>query len=132
MAHWVPYNANPAGNRNIDCTVRAISVALGQSWHQTYAELFVKGFIAKMMPETNVVWRNYLRRKGFGRATIPDTCPDCYTVGDFADEHPTGVYVLGTGDHAVAVVSGNVIDTFDSRGMPALYYYYRKEDTPHE
>lgn len=127
MATWIPYNANPAGHRDIDCTIRAISVALNQSWDKTYAEAFLEGYIEKRMPVNNIVWRAYLKRKNFGRAIIPDTCPDCYTVGDFADDHPHGVYVLGTGNHAVAVIDGCVIDTFDSRGLFPLYFYYRKK-----
>lgn len=128
MAHWIPYNANPKGNRDVDCTVRAISVALGQSWDRTYAEVFLEGYIAKRMPVSNSVWRSYLRRKGFVREVVPDTCPDCYTVEDFADDHPHGVYLIGCDSHVVCIVDGNVIDTFDSRGQTLRdFYYYKKK-----
>jgi len=129
MARWIPYNANPKGNRDVDCTVRAISVALDQTWDRTYAEVFLEGYIAKRMPVSNSVWRAYLRRKGFVREVVPDTCPDCYTVEDFADDHPHGVYLIGTGSHVVCIVDGNVIDTFDSRGETLHdFYYYKKGD----
>lgn len=128
MARWIPYNANPAGNRDVDCTVRAISVALGQTWDQTYADVFLEGYLAKRMPVSNSVWRSYLRRKGLVREVLPDTCPDCYTVEDFADDHPNGVFLVGTGSHVVCIIDGNVIDTFDSRGETLRdFYYYKKE-----
>lgn len=38
------------------------------------------------MPDANEVWGGYLRSLGWIRGAIPDTCPDCYTVADFAYE----------------------------------------------
>ena len=39
--------------------------------------------------QTNV-WGAYLRSRGFDRDMISNSCPDCYTVADFAAEHPHG------------------------------------------
>ena len=33
------YNANPRGNFVNDCTIRAISLAEGKTWDETYMEL---------------------------------------------------------------------------------------------
>lgn len=49
-----------------------------------------------------------------------------YTVGDFASDHPRGRYVLGTGKHAVAIVDGDVIDSWDSRGEIPKYYFVKR------
>ena len=129
MADWKYCNPNPHGLiRAVDCTIRAICAVTGQDWDTTYTDACLEGFIEKNMPSANSVWRAYLRRKGFGRAIIPDECPDCYTVGDFADDHPKGKFVLATGSHAVACIDGSIYDSFDSRSEVAIYFYYQKED----
>lgn len=79
------------------------------------------------MPNGNVIWGSYLLSHGFSRHIIPDTCPLCYTVKDFVQDHRYGKYVLGDGTHAIAVVDGYYIDTFDS-GDHTVLFYYRKED----
>ena len=127
MAEWVYYNPNPKHGKVVDCTIRAICAVTGKSWDVVYAEACLEGFLEKNMPSANSVWKSYLRRLGYGRAIIPDECPDCYTVGDFADDHPVGRFVLGTGSHAVAVIDGRVFDLFDSRSEVPVYFYYKKE-----
>ena len=75
------------------------------------------------MPSGDNVWGSYLRKLGFKRELIPDTCPDCYTVKDFTDDHPRGRYILATGTHVIAVVDGNYIDTWDSGNEIPIYYW---------
>lgn len=75
------------------------------------------------MPSINRVWWAMLRGIGFRRVELPESCPDCYTVEDFAWDHPHGIYVLGPPEHAVAVVSGAWLDSWDSgRTVPAYYF----------
>lgn len=123
MAEWVYYNPNPYGAKVGDCVIRAISAATKQDWDKVYTGLSFQGFALKDMPSSNYVWAEYLRAKGFIRETLPNTCPVCYTVGDFADEHPVGVYILGTGQHAVTIRDGNVYDSWDSRGEIPVFYF---------
>ena len=54
------------------------------------------------------------------------TIPYCYTVKDFCKDHPQGVFVLGTGTHAVAVIDGDYYDAWDS-GNKVPLFYWRKE-----
>ena len=128
MGGYAEYNANPAGNRVGDCTVRAISKALGQDWEETYTGLALQGFLLCDMPSANHVWGAYLRGKGFRRGIIPDECPDCYTVRDFCRDNPAGTYILAISGHVVAVENGTYYDTWDSGGEIPLYYWYRKDD----
>lgn len=79
------------------------------------------------MPSANAVWGTYLRGKGFVRQIIPDTCPDCYTVADFAMDHPSGTYILALSGHVVCVINGDWIDTWDSGGEIPLYYWHKEE-----
>ena len=106
--------------------MRAISAALNQTWERTYIDLCIEGFTFRDMPNANAVWDSYLRYKGFKRHVVPDTCPDCYTIGQFAEDHPNGTYIVATGSHAVCVVvGGKVLDNWDSTGETAVYYYER-------
>ena len=66
-----------------------------------------------------------LEQFGFKLAKIIDQCPNCYTVSDFAYDHPLGDYILGPKEHAVAVINGNWYDTWDSGDMVPTYYFRR-------
>lgn len=125
---WQEYNPNPIGVRVGDCVVRAISKVLDQDWETTFIALCLQGLMMCDMPSSNAVWAAYLRHKGFKKRVIPDTCPECYTVKDFCEEHPQGSFVLGTGKHAVAVVDGNCFDAWHSLNETPIYYFEKEEE----
>jgi hypothetical protein len=124
---WRYYQPNPKKRNTGDCSVRAIAKALDVDWETAYSMLVVTGFILGDMPSSNSVWGSVLRQHGFYRETISNECPDCYDIGDFADEHPNGTYVVGTGSHVVAVKDGIVFDSWDSTKEIPLYYWSREE-----
>lgn len=124
---WVEYNPNPYGKNVGDCVVRAVSKALGLTWADAYALLCIKGFTMGDLPSSNVVWSTLLKNNGFARYTVND-CPDCYSVTDFCAEHPSGVYVIGTGSHAIAVVDGCYHDAWDSGHETPLYYFSKENE----
>lgn len=121
------YNANPNAARVGDCTVRAISKATGKSWDEVYIGLAMKGMELCNMPSANAVWGAYLRQNGFRRYIIPETCPDCYTVSQFAADHARGTYILALSGHVVACVDGTYYDTWDSGDELPIYYWEKKE-----
>lgn len=121
------YNPNPYSNRVGDCVIRAISKALNQSWVQTYIDLSLQGYLMGDWGSSNAVWNAYLKGKGFKREIISNDCPECYTINDFCEEFSQGIYVIGTGSHAVCVVDGVIYDTWQS-GDETPIYYYRKEE----
>lgn len=123
---YIPTNPNPNNNYTGDCVIRAISIAEDRPWDDIYVELMVKGYQMKDMIESNQLWSSYLHRLGYTRHIIPDTCPDCYTVREFAEDHPDGTYILGTGTHAVCVINGDYYDSWDS-GYKVPIYYWQKE-----
>jgi hypothetical protein len=80
------------------------------------------------MPSINHVWGQFLKENSFSRHAIPDSCPDCYTIADFANEHKTGKYILATGSHVVAVVDGDYYDTWDSGEEVPMYFFEKEEE----
>lgn len=123
---YINYNPNPMGLSVGDCTIRAISKVTNKSWKTTYLNLVLQGYKMYDMPSANRVWGEYLREIGYVRRIIPDTCPNCYTVRDFCMEHPIGRYILGTGEHVVAVVDGYYYDSWDSGNEIPIYYFERR------
>lgn len=120
---YVNYNANPQQKQVGDCVIRAISTVLNQDWETTYIGLAIQGFMMSDMPSSDSVWNEYLKAKGLKRYIVPDTCPNCYTVRQFADEHQKGHYLVFVGQHVVAVVDGDYIDTWDSGDRVPIYYW---------
>lgn len=121
------YNPNPHSKRVGDCVIRAVSKALGKSWEEVYIELCIEGYLLSDLPSSNVVWGKYLKRKGFIRDIVSDECQGCYTISDFCNDHPSGTYVIGTGNHAVCVIDGCIYDTWDSSEEVPIYYYKKGE-----
>ena len=123
---WIKYNPNPTGRFVGDCAVRAVSAALGIDWEQAYELITDAGYKMGDMPSSDSVWGAVLRQNGFYRTSIPNSCPDCYTVEDFAADHPRGVFVLGFGGHVATVRDGILLDSWDSSQEVPVYYWYRK------
>lgn len=123
---YMPFNNNPLNLKTDDCVIRALSKALDKSWEEIYIELCLKGLEMCDWGNNNAVWDDYLKENKFVRETIPNTCPNCYTVDDFSKDNPSGVYILGTGTHVVTIIDGNYYDSWDS-GQQVPMYAYRKE-----
>lgn len=123
MSMFKHFNRNPYGKNVGDCTVRAISKATGQDCGETYLALCIQGYLDGDMPSANSVWGHYLRSIGYTRHIVPDTCPDCYTVADFAQDHPAGTYILALSGHVVCLQDSTIYDSWDSSGEVPLYYW---------
>lgn len=122
---YIYYNPNPDNKYVGDCVIRAISKLMGMRWEDVYIDLSMQGFSMHDMPNSNSVWGKYLRLNGYKQCSLPDTCPDCYTIKEFAIDHPVGEYLVATGTHVVAVIDGDYYDTGDS-GSEVPIYYWRK------
>lgn len=120
------YNPNPLHKSVGDCTVRAISKAMGQTWEETYTALCLQGLMLCDMPSANAVWGAYLKSNGFKRQMLHDNCPDCYSVNDFALEHPRGTFILALSGHVVCVQDGVLFDSWDSGGEIPLYFWFKE------
>ena len=126
MSRWRLYNPSPVGRNVGDCAVRAIAKALNTDWETAYALIALNGYLMGDMPSSDAVWGAVLRQNGFSRFAIPNTCPECYTIGDFAEEHPEGVYVVGTGSHVCTIMDGIVYDSWDSTQEIPQFYWHKE------
>lgn len=122
---FVFYNPNPLNKMTGDCVVRALCKATGQSWKEVILQLFTYAYNMADLPSSNAVWGSYLKTKGYTRHSIPNTCPDCYTIRDFCKEHPYGTYIVCTGSHAVCVQDGSYFDSWDSGSEVPIFYFRR-------
>ena len=122
---FIQYNKNPHGNFTGDCVIRAIATAMDTEWDDVWLGIMVIAFREKDMMDSNRIWQQYLHENGYKRTNIPDTCPDCYTVNDFARDNSQGTYILGTGSHVIAVKDGNYYDTGDSGNEVPIYYWMK-------
>lgn len=121
------YNPNPSGKFVGDCVIRAICKVQEKDWETVYIQICLYGFQYNDMPASNYVWGQYLLNNGFKRHVIPDTCPDCYTVEQFCEEHKQGKFILATGSHVVAVVDGDYYDAWNSGKEQPIYYWQKEE-----
>lgn len=126
---WVHYNPNPVRSDGGvgDCAVRAISKALDLTWEQAYVRLSLNGYLMGDMPNSDIVWGSVLRAEGFVRETVPNTCPDCYTVAEFCRDNPEGVFVLKSDSHVATVIDGTLYDSWNSEMKIPVYYWTKKE-----
>lgn len=122
---FVFYNPNPVGRFVGDCTIRAICRLLDKDWDSVYTHTVFEGFLRKDMPSGNSTWGAYLKRLGYTRKFIPDSCPDCYTVKEFCRDNPKGRFLLVLDQHVVTVVDGDYYDTWDSGNEVPVYYWLK-------
>ena len=127
MSRWVFFNPSPTGRNVGDCSVRAVSKALGVDWEKAFALIAVNAFEMGDVISANAAWGSVLRQNGFKRMGLPSTCPDCYTAEDFAEDHPKGTYVLGFGNHVATVKDGRIFDSWDSSNEVPQYYWEKGE-----
>ena len=125
---FIFYNQNPDDLRVGDCVVRAIAKVEDMDWYDVYIELSAQGMEMSDMANSNRVWMAYLKDIGYKINLLPPSCPDCYTIADFAKDNPKGKYLLATGSHLVALIDGNLFDTYDSSSLIPVFYFTKEQN----
>ena len=125
---WEYYNPNPVQTDGVgDCSVRAVAKALDISWEKSFTLLSANAFLMGDVISSDIVWGSVLRQHGFFKKIVPNTCPDCYTVKDFCNDHKTGTYVVKTQDHVATVINGTLYDSWPSEMKTVIYYWEKGE-----
>lgn len=117
-------NANPCKKLLGDCVVRALSIALNQSWYRTAIDLCIEGLMQCDMQNSNAVWGEYLQRKGFKKHSILDTM----TFEEFSEHHPDGLYIVASGSHVAVIRNGSLLDNWDSSDVPVAFYFTKEKE----
>ena len=124
---WVKANPNPVNKEVPDCVIRAICIALNKPWLEASDELYEVARHDFSISSDDNVWGHYLYLKGFEPFLLPMSCPRCTTVDEFTKMYPKGIYIIGTGTHAVAVIDGNYYDSWDSgKQIPTFFWRVSK------
>ena len=109
------YNANSAGRTSSDCVPRAISFALKLPYTQVKKEIAARGGGGE----------TYKYESNFGPYIVEHGCVEMKnissdtTVSEFADNNPTGAYILQVGrkprtqSHLCCVIDNVIYDTWD-------------------
>lgn len=103
------YNANSHGNRINDCTIRAISLATGKSWNETYKELANAARKKGLMMDSIEFINGYLDSK------YKRVCHNSITLDEFINEYPYGTYIISMPGHLTCVIDGVCYDTFNPK-----------------
>lgn len=112
-----------------DCTIRALSKALGVTWLEAYdltVPLCREYQVSGLFDCPSYIERNIISRLGFTYTGVSNKKGTKRpTVDSFAKEHPAGTYILNVANHEVACVDGKYYDTWDC-GEKSLYGYYTR------
>ena len=125
---WEMYEPNPVRTGAIDCVVRAIAKALDISWERAHVMLSLNSFLMGTVQVDDTVCGSILRQHGFKREVVPNTCPECYTVEMFCEDHPEGTYVVKSQDHVATVQDGMLYDSWDSSDKTVIYFWHRPDE----
>lgn len=103
------YNNNARGLFENDCSIRAISLATGKSWDETYEHLSdIAQFEGTMMDDRDFINR-YLSTK---YEEVPYLS---YTVGEVAEDYPDNILLITMNGHITCSRYGVIYDSFDPR-----------------
>jgi len=107
--------------------IRALAIALNKTWYQVYDDLYLVGRWDCSVSCHDEVWGMYLQFHGYEQFMLPESCPRCISIKEFARIFPKGRYIIGTGSHAVAVIDGDYYDSWDSgEEVPSFFWRIRE------
>lgn len=110
MADFRYYNLNPQGERRNDCVTRAISLASGLTYPDIRRILFHTSKLLKCESKLCYTCYSFAIQEVLGG--IPTDC-NGMAVGEFADRHPNGAYLVRINGHLTCIIDNSCYDTWD-------------------
>lgn len=110
MAEFRYYNVNPDNERKNDCVTRAISLATGLTYRSIRKKLYHTSKLLECESKLCPTCYGFAIQQVLGG--IPKNC-DGYTVGEFADENPKGIYLIRISGHLTCLIDGVCYDTWN-------------------
>lgn len=116
---FIYHNENPYGFREEDCVCRAISFASKRDYYDIQDKLTLTGDLLECDKLCVCCYFHLLdyvfQFKRLKRAGM--------SVGDFAESHPNGTYLVRMPGHITVVKDGNVYDTWDCSDKIATHIW---------
>ena len=111
MAEFVYLNVNPDEMTISDCVSRAIKLATGLPYAEIRKKLFHTSRLlncSKLCPAcySNLLDDIFKYQRVFCKG---------YTVGEFADAHQGGIYLVRVPSHLTTIINGKIYDIWDCR-----------------
>ena len=125
-------NAKDIGNEYGDCTIRALTKALGCTWIEAFdltIPICRREHVANLFDAPAKIRKQFLDELGFDYTGVSNKRGTKRpTVWEFAKSHSKGTYICNVAHHEVAVVDGKYFDTWDS-GDCSMYGYFERRDS---
>lgn len=116
MSRFVYYNRNPQHKRKEnDCVCRAISLALDLDYYEVLHKLKLTSELYDCDRYLLCCYKTLIQDVFKCRSI---QCENI-TVGEFADRHKYGTFIVRTVGHLTCVIDGTVYDIFDCRNETA-------------
>ena len=112
MARFQFLNVEPSKTKKNDCVTRAITFASGLSYPTVRKKLFHTSRLLDCESTYCPTCYGFLIQEVLGG--VPKNC-DGMTVGEFADLHPNGTYLIRISGHLLCVQDNCVYDLWDNR-----------------
>lgn len=110
MAQFRYWNENPQGEHRNDCVTRAIKLVSGLPYSTIRKKLFhTKELLECDSPYCPTCY-SFLVHEVLGG--VPKNC-DGLTVGEFADKHPTGIYLIRISGHLTCIIDSVCYDLWN-------------------
>lgn len=111
MARFEYLNINPDGEEIGDCVTRAISLATGINYFDVAEDLILS---ADMLGCDALYLCCYTHLLD-DIYNLPQVECEGYTVGEFANLHPEGTFIVRMGGHLSVIIDNCVYDIWDCR-----------------
>jgi hypothetical protein len=127
------YNANPKNKIASDCVIRALCTAMEEPYEKVYRELLEVSLKCGYVLNEKKCYERYLKEKGWVKHSQPRKKDNTkYTGKEWCEEvqthrhwySPQMIASIG-GHHIVAVMFGQVYDTWDSTNKCIGNYWER-------
>lgn len=110
MANFRYYNVNPNGEKRNDCVTRAICLASGLPYKEVRRKLYHASKLLECESKLCPTCYGFTIQSVLGG--VPKNC-EGMTVGEFADKHPIGIYLVRISGHLTCLIDGTCYDTWN-------------------
>lgn len=124
--YFTYHNVNPKDKFTCDCVVRALAYANDMTWDEVFFELCSIGINKKLMPNSEKVYEQFLKDKGWRKQKQPvDYDGTKYRAFNFCNvfARPEKRYIISMRRHLTVIANKKVVDIWDcSKEVVGVYW----------